>query len=214
MKNNYRIINFLRKLFKVLYWFAVVNLLVGTLMNFMGLIFADFPMAYLKHFYFISEAKFSADVSYNLFGGGFFNGESEVFMRLTEIQSDEFSYRLFGFVDTTFVMTCTLFLFKNAHELFDNLTNSFKSGENFSLESYKNIRTIGFWLLGFWLYGLINGILFSLLLLNNLVVQGIQLNLRPEWSELGNLIIVLIIFAFAEVYRSGIVMQEESELTI
>jgi len=32
--------------------------------------------------------------------------------------------------------------------------------------------------------------------------------------EVSGLIIALIIFAFAEVYRAGVVMQEESELTI
>jgi len=214
MKNNYRIINFLRKTFYVLYWIIVLNLVVGTLLNIMGLIFADFPMADLSHFFFLNEAECSVGVSYSLLGGGLFNGESEVFMRLTEIHSNEFSYRLFGFVDTTLVMTILFFLFKNAHELFDNLTNSFKLGNSFSQKSYSNIRQVGVSLLVLWAYKILNGILFSEFLLKDLVVQGVEVKFRPDLSELGGLIIVLIIFAFAEVYRAGVVMQEESELTV
>jgi len=193
---------------------VVTYLVVGTLMNIMGLIFADFPMADLSHFYFIEEAKFSADISYKLLGGGLFNGESEVFMRFTEIQSDEFSYRLFSFIDKTLVLAILYFLFKNAHKLFDNLCDSFKLASSFSQKSYRNIRQIGFCFLGLWLYKLLNGILFSEFLLKDLVVQGAEVKFYSDLYELSGLIIALIIFAFAEVYRAGVVMQEESELTI
>lgn len=214
MKNNFRIINALRRIFYVFYWLVVANLVVGTLMNIMGLIFPDFPMADLSHFYFISEAKFSADISYKLLGGGVFNGESEVFMRFSEIMSDKFSYRLLSFIDTTLVMTILFFLFKNAHELFDNLTNSFKLGNGFSQKSYKNIRQIGFSLLVLWIYKILNGILFSWFLVKDLVVQGAEIKFYPDLLEFSSLIVVLVIFAFAEIYRAGVGMQEESELTI
>ncbi len=214
MKNNFRIINFLRQTFQFLYWMVVTNLVAGTLINIMGLIFPDFPFADLSHFYFIEEAKFSANVSYELLGSGLFNGESEVFMRFAEIQSDEFVYRLLGFIDKTLVLTILFFLFKNAHELFDNLTDSFKLGSSFSQKSYKNIRRIGVCVMVLWIYKLLNGILFSEFLLKDLVVQGVEVEFYSDLYEVSGLIIALIIFAFAEVYRAGVVMQEESELTI
>lgn len=137
-----------------------------------------------------------------------------MFMRFTEIQSDEFSYRLFGFIDKTLVMAILFFLFKNGHELFDNLSDSFKLGNSFSQKSYKNIRKIGFCFLGLWIYKLLNGILFSEFLLKDLIVQGVEIKFYLDIYEVSGLIIALIIFAFAEVYRAGVVMQEESELTI
>jgi hypothetical protein len=111
-------------------------------------------------------------------------------------------------------MTILFFLFKNAHELFDNLTNSFKIGNSFSQKSYKNIRQIGFSLLVLWAYKILNGILFSEFLLKDLVVQGAEIEFYPDLLEFSSLIVVLVIFAFAEVYRAGVGMQEESELTI
>ena len=205
MKNNYRIINFLRQLFSSLYWMVVTYLVVGTFINIMGLIFADFPLANLSHFYFIEEVKFSVDISYKLFGGGLFNGESEAIMHFTEIQSGEFSYRLFSFIDKTLVMTILFFLFKNAHELFDNLTDSFKLGSSFSHKNYKNIRQIGFCFMCIWIYKLLNGILFSQFLLKDMTVQGVDVKFYLDIYEVSGLIIALIIFAFAEVYRAGVV---------
>ncbi len=214
MKNNYRIINTLRKIFYGLYWLAVVNLVVGTFMNVMGLIFPDFPMGEIGDIHLFSEANFRADTSYSLLGGDVFNGAADVSIRLRRMHSAEFIYRLFSFVDVSFIMLSLFFIFKNAHELFGNLTDSLKSGNNFSLKNYKNIRMLGFWLLGLWSYKIINGIVFSWFLLKDAVIQGMELEFSPELKEFSGLIVVLIIFAFAEVYRSGVVIQEESELTI
>jgi len=214
MKTNFRIINSLRKVFYVLYWLVVANLVIGTLLNIMGLIFPEFPIGEIGNIHLFSEANFRANTSYSLLVGDVFNDAADVSIRLRRIYSEVFIYKLISFVDATLVMTLLFFSLKNAHELFSNLTNSFKSGSNFSLESYKNIRTIGFFLLGLWIYKILNGIVFSWFLLKDVVVQGMELKFSPEPSELSGLIVVLVIFVFAEVYRSGIVMQEESELTI
>lgn len=214
MKTNFRIIDSLRKVFYVLYWLAVANLVVGTLLNVMNLIFPDFYMGEIGDMHFFSEANFRADTTYTLLGSDTFNGAADISIRIRRLYSEAFIYRLFSFVDTTLVMTLLFFLLRNAHELFTNLTNSFKSGSNFSLESYKNIRAIGFFLLGLWIYKILNGIIFSWFLLKDTVIQSMKLKFSPELSELSGLIIVLVVFVFAEVYRSGVVMQEESELTI
>lgn len=214
MKNNFRIINFLRKLFYVLFIFAILNLVAGSLMNVMKLIFPDFSMGEIGNIHLFSEANFRADTTYSLLGGDTFNGVADISIRLRRLHSEGFIYRLISFADASFIMLFFFFLSKNAHQLFSNLTDSFKSGSNFSLESYKNIRTIGFLLLGLWIYEILNGIIFSWFLLKDTVIQGMKLKFSPELSEVSGLIVVLVIFVFAEVYRSGIVMQEESELTI
>ncbi|MRT91355.1 DUF2975 domain-containing protein [Ancylomarina sp. 16SWW S1-10-2] len=214
MKNNFRIINSLRKVFYVLYWLVVANLIIGTLLNVMGLIFPDFSMGEIGNIHFFSEANFRADSAYSLLGGDTFNGVTDISIRIRRLYSEGFTYRLISFVDASCIKLFFFFLFKNAHQLFCNLTASFKSGSNFSLESYKNIRNIGFFLLGLWVYKILNGILFSWFLLKDTVIQGMKLQFSPELSELSGLIVVLVIFVFAEVYRSGVVMQEESELTI
>jgi len=180
----------------------------------MTLCFPDFPFGDLSRMHLFSEAKFQAETSYKLLGGEVFKGSSEVLLQLKELHSKEFVYRLFGFINNSVYLLVIYFLFKNAYNLFDNLTTNFKSGGSFCQSSFRNIRQIGFWMLGLWVYSMINGILFSLFLLDDLVVEGMKLDLRPDISEFGGVVVALIIFAFAEVYRSGIVMQEESELTI
>lgn len=193
---------------------SCLNLAVGLFFNLIGLIFPDFPYGEFGKIHFFNEATFQAETSYALLGGGLFDGSSEIILQLSEIYSNEFIYRLFSCVDSSLVLFIVFFLFKNSYKLFDNLTENFKSGTSFCEKSYRNIRHIGFWILSFWLLGVLNGILFSVFLLKDVVVQGTQLELYPDISALGGLLPVLVILAFAEVYRAGVVMQEESELTI
>ena len=214
MKNNYRIINFLRALFYVLFCLAGLNMAAGVLFGLISLCFPDFPFGEIGNIHLFSEANFRSDATYNLLGGDVFNRETDISIRLRRIHSEDFTYRLIGFADSSFIFLCLFFLSKNAHELFSNLTKSLKSGSNFCLENYKNIRTLGFWLLGLWTYKILNGTIFSWLLLKDTVIQGMELKFSPELKEFSGLIVVLVIFAFAEVYRAGVVMQEESELTI
>lgn len=214
MKNNNRIINFLRKLFYMLFLISGVNLAGGVIFNLMTLIFPNFPFGGLNHMDLFSTANFQAETSYTLLGGDVFKGSSEVVLQLKELHSNEFVYLLFGFINNSVFLLIIYFLFKNAYNLFDNLTANFKSGGSFCQSSYRNIRHLGFWMLGLWLYSMFNGILFSVFLLNDVVVEGMKINLFPDLSEFGSLLVALIIFAFAEVYRAGVVMQEESELTI
>ena len=214
MKNNFRIINALRQIFYILYWVVVANLVVGTLLNVMMLIFPDFSMGEIGNIHLFSEANFRADTTYSLLGGDTFNGVTDISIRLRRLHSEGFIYRLISFVDASCIMLFFFFLFKNAHQLFSNLTNSFKTGINFSLENYKNIRTIGFSLLALWIYEILNGIVFSWFLLKDIVIEGMKLKFSPELKELSGLIVVLVVFVFAEIYRAGIEIKEESELTI
>ena len=214
MKNNFRIINFLRKLFYMLFLISGVNLAGGVIFNLMTLIFPNFPFGGLNQMDLFSSANFQAETSYTLLGGEVFKGSSEIVLQLKELHSNEFVYLLFGFINNSVFLLIIYFLFKNAYNLFENLTANFKSGGSFCQSSYLNIRHLGFWMLGLWLYSMINGILFSVFLLNDVVVEGMKINFFPDLSEFGSLLVALIIFAFAEVYRAGVVMQEESELTI
>ena len=198
----------------MLFLISGVNLAGGVIFNLMTLIFPNFPFGGLNHMNLFSTANFQAETSYTLLGGDVFKGSSEVVLQLKELHSNEFVYLLFGFVDNLIFLLIIYFLFKNAYMLFGNLTENFKSGGSFCQSSYQNIRCLGFWMFGLWLYRMINGLLFSLFFIDDLVVEGMKLDLYPDISEFGGFVVALIIFAFAEVFRAGVVMQEESELTI
>jgi len=213
MKNNSRIINFLRKLFRFLFVLITLKLTAGVCLNIICLFFPSFPIP-AGGINFYGEAFLEAETSYQLFGSDLFSGQSEVVLRLKEIESEDLLYRIVRFFDFTIFNLLIYFLFKKASDLFTNLANTYKTSDNFSWDNYRIIKGIGFLLLGLWTYGVINGLLFSLVLVKNVVVQGLSASFHPALLELPGLISVLLIFVFAEVYRSGIVIQEEVELTI
>jgi len=213
MKNNYRIINFLRNLFRLLFVLITLKLAAGVCLNIICVFFPSFPIS-AGGIHFYAESFLKTDISYQLLGSDVFSGQSEVVLRMKEIDSDSFIYRIIRLVDFTIINVLTYFLLKKASSLFTNLAHTYKTSNNFSWDNYRILKRIGFLQLGLWSYGVINGLLFSGILMKDVLVQGVSANFHPALLELPGLISVLIIFVFAEVYRSGIVMQDEAEFTI
>ncbi|WP_372644691.1 DUF2975 domain-containing protein [Ancylomarina sp.] len=214
MKNNNRIIKFLRKQFNFIYYLFIVNLIVGGILNVLGIIFPAFPLAELYNIRFEGGTHLYSPSSYQLLGSGVFIGDAHIRILLNGITSSGFNYRLLSFFDNTILSLTLVFLFKNAKVFFDNLIETLKSGENFNKENYLRIKRIGYWFAAFVIYRFVKGILFSHFLLKDVTVLGQKLKLHPDYIEWPFVFFVLVVFAFAEIYRVAVHIKEESELTI
>ena len=214
MKNNFRVIKFLRKQFIFIYYLFIFNLIFGAILNVIGMIFPTYTIAELYNIRFDGGTHLCSPSSYELLGSGVFNGDARIRILLNGIESSGFNYRLLSFFDNTIFSLTLVFLFKNAKGLFDNLVEALKSGDNFNNENYLRIKRIGYWFAGFVLYRFVNGILFSHFLLKDVTILGQKLKLHPDYIEYPLVFFVLVIFAFAEIYRVAVHIKEESEFTI
>lgn len=214
MKNNFRVIKFLRKQFIFLYYLSIFNLILGAMLNVLGMIFPSFSIAELYDIRYYGGTHLYAPSSYQLLGSETFNGDAHIRIMLKGIVSSGFNYRLLSFFDNTILSLILAFLFKNAKGFFDNLVEALKTGGNFNHENYLCIKRIGYWFAGFVFYRFVNGILFSHFLLKDVSVLGQKLKLHPNYIEYPLVFFVLVIFAFAEIYRVAVHIKEEGELTI
>ncbi|WP_154198657.1 DUF2975 domain-containing protein [Ancylomarina sp. 16SWW S1-10-2] len=108
----------------------------------------------------------------------------------------------------------SFFVFRYAYQIFDDLQKRDKDSNYFSIEIYQRLRKIGFLLLASRLYLFINGAIISWFVLDNFSIMDHDVNFQPDYIYLLSIVKVLVIFVFAEIYRTGIKMKEESEFTI
>ena len=213
MKNNFRIINFLRKLFYFFFVIVAIKLSVGVCVKLVCVFFPSVPISGGEiHFY--GEAYTQSDISYQLLGDVPFSGQSDVALRLRGVKSDDLLYRVVRLFDFAIVNLLALFLLLNAYRLFARFSNNYQIDTFFSWDGYRNIKRIAFLLLGLWIYAIINGLLFSFLFVKNVVVQGLDVSFHPDLVDVPGLLTVLVVFVFAEIYRSGILLKEDAKLTI
>ncbi|RXQ97578.1 DUF2975 domain-containing protein [Ancylomarina salipaludis] len=213
MKNNFRIINFLRKLFYFLFILITLKLAAGVCVNIVTLFFPSFPIT-AGDIHFYGEAYLKPEVSYKLLGGDFFTGQSDIALRMKGIESENLFYRIFRLIDFLIVNLLVYFSLKNVSRLFTDLSNNHQTDAFFSWDNYRIIKRIAFLLFGLWTYALINGLLFSFLFVNDVVVQGMNVSFHPSLGNIPGFVTVLIVLVFAEIYRSGIDLKEEAEYTI
>lgn len=182
--------------------------------NLMGMIFPNFPLAELYQIKFNGGAFLYSPSSYQLLGLDPFSGDAQIKIILKEVISTGLSYRMLSLVDYSIFGLILMFLFRNAKIFFDNLMKELKSGDNFNNENYLRIKRIGYWFAVFVIYRLVKGIFISHFLLKDVTILGEKLKLHPEYIEWSLVIFVLVIFAFAEIYKVAVSLKKESELTI
>ncbi len=210
MRNNFRIINFLRIFFKIFYKVSIFVFVGWCLIYFVHL-FVDFNVPDIP---FAGNTYFKADVAYDLALGSHFNEEIELAVNLGRIHSDDLFYRFITLLNSAISGAILILTFRYTYYIFDELHKREKNGTYFSLEVYQWIRKVGFLMLAFPIYFFINGVIISWFLIDNVAVMGQEVHFQPDYTLFTQIISVLVVFVFAEIYRAGIEMKEESEYTI
>lgn len=209
MKNNIRIINFLRIFFKIFYKVSIFVFVGWCLVYFVHLFVAfdvpDIPFA--------GNTSLKADVTYDLLMGSHYSETIDVAINLGRIHSDDLFYRFITLLNSAITGAILILMFRYAYYIFNEL-HSRKNGTYFSLEVYKWIRKVGFLMLAFPIYFFLNGVIISWFLIDNVLVLGQEVHFQPDYTLFTQVLSVLVVFVFAEIYRAGIEMKEESEYTI
>lgn len=186
-------------------------------------VFVGWGLAYFVHLFvdfsvpdipFAGKTYFKADVAYDLAFGSHFNEEIELAVNLGRIHSDDLFYRFMALLNSAISGAILILMFRYAYYIFNELYKREKNGTYFSFEVYRWIRKVGFLMLAFPIYFFINGVIISWFLMDNVVVMGQQVHFQPDYTLFTQIISVLVVFVFAEIYRVGIEMKEESEFTI
>lgn len=205
MKNNYRIINLLRRLFKVFLWASIVNVLIVI-----GFITVGFFTTVKEN-----DSSVVVEKSQNILNEK---------LLVEAVSKAGWIYKYSSDADSTFQIShpfgalffsiLVLLVFYYSHRFFVELQKGFKTRCLFFDANYLRIKKIGFLLLSMLFYSWFKVIVNYVIDLKNSVGKMNSFHFEFDTSDLTPIVIVLLIFVFAEVYRAGIEMKEESEYTI
>jgi hypothetical protein len=98
-------------------------------------------------------------------------------------------------------------------EVFISLDASIKNNEWFSIDNYRSLKRIAYLMIGISLMSIMYNLTYYFML-DDIMFNSKRVYLLPDLSSLGTLFYVLIIFIIAHVYKEGILMREEQDLTI
>jgi len=206
MKNSYRIINLLRRLFKVFLWASIVNVLIVI-----GFITADF-------FTTVKENNSSVVVienSQNILNEKLLVEAVSKAGWIYKYSSDaDSTFQISHPFDALFFSVLVLLMFYYSHRFFIELQKGFKTGCLFFEANYLRIKKIGFLLLTMLFYSWIKVIFNYVINSKSSIGKLNSFHFEFDSSDLTPIVMVLLIFVFAEIYRAGIEMKEESEYTI
>ncbi len=163
---------------------------------------------------FLGMGTLKGDVAYNLLKGGSFNGNLDLSVSLSTLESSTLFYRFVALFNSIVPGTLLLFIYKHSSDIFKDLSDSHKSRTYFSVDNYFRIKNVGFLLLSYSGYYFISGAIVSWFVLNDVSFMGNELIFNPDYLLLAKIVTVLVVFVFAEIYRAGIEMKEETDLTI
>jgi len=163
---------------------------------------------------FSGTAVLNIDTAYDLFSGDHISETVDYRLSLGHIESSGVFYRFISFFNIVISGVILIFMFRYAYYIFDELHKRGKTGNYFSLNIYKWIRKVGFLMLAYPIYFLLNGSVISWCFLDKISLMGHEVHFQPDYTLLTKIVSVLVVFVFAEIYRAGIEMKEESEYTI
>ncbi|RZT93311.1 DUF2975 family protein [Ancylomarina subtilis] len=210
MKNNFRIINFLRIVFKILYRVGVV----GIVLLGIGHIVCLFDVDKVVKVTFLGTSHLQLASGYNLITGDSFTGLADLDVSLEYIRSSGLFYRILALLNWIIPAILSVFVFRYAHLIFKDLKERDKDSNYFSIEIYHRLKKIGFLILASKLYLFMNGAIISWFVLDNFTILDQDVNFQPDYTYLLGIVKVLVIFVFAEIYRTGISLKDEVDLTI
>nr|WP_320118199.1 DUF2975 domain-containing protein [uncultured Marinifilum sp.] len=153
-------------------------------------------------------------ISYTIWNDGEFSNTASLNVNQLSLSVNSIWYRIFGNINSLLTYGCMALVFKLLSDIFKSLSRSVKQVQFFEIDNYYKIKRIGFISLGYHIYGLIKSLCVAWLFIDELSIDGQTVSYSPEFSDISHLFPILIIFVIAEVYKAGIQLKEESELTI
>jgi|GEM_PF-3320486 len=163
---------------------------------------------------FSLTAYVDAATTYSLTSGGQFSGVTSLSVDLKEFISSDIKYRVFAYFDLIITYGLGLLMLKKLTDIFQSLSESVKTSQFFAIENYGRIRHIAFLSIAIHAYSMIKSIYFSWFVLEDFSIMEKKVSYYADFSDLYSVLTILIIFVIAEVYKAGIQLKEESELTI
>jgi len=129
------------------------------------------------------------------------------------INDTSYSGMILGILEMLFAYVISMLFIKQLVNIFRSLEDSIKNKVWFSMANYKAINRIAYLTIGVFL---VRGIfqLIYCFILNDVFVNGVKVCLLPNLDIVETLWTVAIIFVIAHVYKEGVQLREEQELTI
>lgn len=206
------IINSLSWVFKSMYSLSVVafaGIIIGTIIS--PLVNHSTGSDILNY---SLSTHIKLPVSYEIWNDGEFSNNASLNVNEISLSVNSIWYRVLDIISSLITYGCVAWVFKLLSEIFKSLSQSIKEAQFFDLENYTKIKRIGFISFGFHVYGFVESICIAWLFIDELSIGGKAVSYGPDLSDLSHLFPILIIFVVAEVYKAGIKLKEESELTI
>jgi len=210
MKSNINVINFLRIFFRLAYLLTFFGIAIMAI----GMIFNLFKTDNIIFIPFSGAVNLDLSTTYELFSGESINKDIAYNLHLGRVGSSGLFFQLLDFFNIVIRGGVMVFLFRYAYYIFDELKEQRKSGSYFSIKIYRWIRKVGFLMFVYPFCFLINGFIVSQYVVEKIRILGQEVQFQFDYTSLSQIVSVLVIFVFAEIYRTGIEMKEESEYTI
>jgi len=129
------------------------------------------------------------------------------------INDTSYSGMILGILEMLFAYVISMLFIKQLVNIFRSLEDSIKNKVWFSMANYQAINRIAYLTIGVFL---VRGIfqLIYCFMLDDVFVNGVKVYLLPNLDIVETLWTVAIIFVIAHVYKEGVQLREEQELTI
>lgn len=129
------------------------------------------------------------------------------------IKDDSTLGRVLGSIYPLVQFILIFLILKEMTEIFISLDSSIKNNEWFSIDNYRSLKRIAYIMIGISFISIMYNLTYYFML-DEIFFNGERVYILPDLSFLGTLFYVLIIFIIAHVYKAGIEMREEQDLTI
>ncbi|WP_321299868.1 DUF2975 domain-containing protein [Marinifilum fragile] len=204
------IIHSLSLVFKVLYNFSLV-VFVATIV---GAIII--PIVDLHSISFDIDLHGLVEIpsTISLQNGEVIDGNTLVKINQASVALKSVVFKVLNILNALIFIGCTVWILKMLSEIFDSLSLSVKEIQYFDIANYYKIKKIGFIALGFHIYSLCISICVAWFFIDKFTIAGETVSYYPDLTSLAGIFRVLLIFVIAEVYKAGIQLKEETELTI
>jgi len=152
-------------------------------------------------------------ISYNLSGVANSDLVHNTTLDTVSINDNTLRGRILGNLKMLFVMLLGVLMLKELSNIFISLDSSIKNKEWFSLENYLSIRKIAFYLLGVLLVYIVFSFIYFFLI-DNVIINGIEVSIFPVIPFFSTIWSIAITLVIAHVYKEGVLLREEQNLTI
>lgn len=153
------------------------------------------------------------ELSYEINGKKYPSTKTDNEISTIEIKDNSYRGRLLRGLELLFINALILLLIFEIRKIFGILKYASNTNEWFSKIIYKSLMKISFYYIGISIIPLIINLIY-MSIIDNIWLNGKELYSTPSFPRLDTIIIFIFIFMVAQVYKAGIELKEEQELTV